>query len=59
MTGSLILPLVGLIAYLERKGKASGKLGRVAVTDDGTGANEEQAEASIEALHVPDKNLLR
>ena len=59
VTGSLILPLVGVIAWLERKGKASGKLGRVAVSSSSTEDEEEQPEASIEALHVPDKNLLR
>ncbi|QDS71743.1 hypothetical protein FKW77_008951 [Venturia effusa] len=60
VTGSLILPLVGLIAYLERKGKASGKLGRVAVASSEPDAGEDdQAEPNTEALHVPDKNLLR
>lgn len=59
VTGSLILPLVGLIAYLERKGGASGRLGRVAVTDNETEADDDQPEPSIEALHVPDKNLLK
>jgi ACS family pantothenate transporter-like MFS transporter len=62
VTGSLILPLVGVIAYLERKGKADGKLGRIAVSSSSTEEEDvdgEQPEARIEALHVPDKNLLR
>lgn len=59
MTGSLILPLVGLIAYLERRGRASGKLGRIAIAENRTEADGEEPEAGIEALHVPDKNMLR
>jgi len=62
VTGSLILPLVGVIAYLERKGKADGKLGRIAVSSSSTEEEDddgEQPEGRIEALHVPDKNLLR
>lgn len=59
VTGSLILPLVGLIAWLERKGKANGKLGRVAVIDNDSETGEDQPDPIIEALHVPDKNLMR
>ncbi|TLD34987.1 putative permease of the major facilitator superfamily [Venturia nashicola] len=59
VTGGLILPLVGLIAYLERKAKASGTLGRVAVVDDGMGRGGEQIVAGSEDIHVPDKNMLR
>jgi len=59
VTGSLILPLVGLIAWLERKGKETGKLGRVAVSSSSIEVDDEQPEASIQALHVPNKNLLR
>jgi MFS transporter, ACS family, pantothenate transporter len=59
VTGSLILPLVGLIAWLERKGKENGKMGRVAVSSSSTGDDDEQPEAGIHALDVPDKNLPR
>jgi ACS family pantothenate transporter-like MFS transporter len=59
VTGSLILPLVGVIAWLERRGRASGKMGRVAINENETNDDNGRPEASIEALRVPDKNLLR
>ena len=45
--------------WLERRGKESGKLGRVAVEESESDDDDDRPEASIEALHVPDKNLLR
>lgn len=59
VTGSLIIPLVGVIAWLERRGRARGKLGRVAVNESETNGDNDQPEASIGTLRVPDKNLLR
>lgn len=53
------MPLVGLIAYLERKGRRDGKLGRVVVSSPSIEEDDEQPEPTIQALHVPDKNLLR
>jgi ACS family pantothenate transporter-like MFS transporter len=55
VTGSLILPLVGVIAWLERRGNAGEKLGRIAVDENGEDGNNTQAEARIEALHVTEK----
>jgi ACS family pantothenate transporter-like MFS transporter len=55
VTGSLILPLVGVIALLERRGNASRKLGRVAVEEEPEDDDVGEPEAGIDAVHAPDK----
>jgi len=54
VTGSLILPLVGLIAFLEKRGMQRGELGRK-FEEGREDAEGESGEAGIEALHLPEK----
>lgn len=55
VTGALILPLVFVIAFLERRGIEKGTLGRK-FDDEGSreGESEEQEERVV-ALHLPEK----
>ena len=57
VTGSLILPMVGIIAFLEKRGTQRGELGRKFAVgrDDGESAEGEGGDAGIEALHLPEK----
>lgn len=56
VTGALIIPLVGVIAWLEKRGNAKEKLGRIAVEESRTDSVEGQPEASSD---VPDRKETR
>jgi ACS family pantothenate transporter-like MFS transporter len=55
VTGTIILPLVGVIAYLERKGIAEEKLGRTALEGSEGDGDEGELAPNLEALRVPEK----
>lgn len=56
MTGTIILPLVGVIAYLEKRGIASQKLGRTAVEERSIEGDEGRPQARAEALGIIEKH---
>jgi ACS family pantothenate transporter-like MFS transporter len=51
VTGILILPLVGVIAYLEKRGIASEKLGRTAIEGSEANGDEGKPEPTLDVLH--------
>ncbi|RDW77070.1 putative major facilitator superfamily permease-6 [Coleophoma cylindrospora] len=55
VTGALIIPLVGVIAYLEKKGLRNGTLGRERDEEVRDERGDMSGEAIVEALHVPEK----
>lgn len=55
VTGALIIPLVGVIAYLERKGITSDELGRKTEQEARNEGQFIEGEAGIEAMHMPEK----
>jgi MFS transporter, ACS family, pantothenate transporter len=55
VTGAFILPLVLVIAFLERRGFENGTLGTKFDCEESREGESEDQEASIVALHLPDK----
>lgn len=55
VTGALILPLVLMIAHLERRGVEKGTLGRRFVDETNSRVESSAGEAGVVALHLPEK----
>jgi ACS family pantothenate transporter-like MFS transporter len=55
ITGALILPLVLVIAYLEKRGIKNGTLGRKFDREESGEEGSGEAEGGIVALHLPEK----
>jgi ACS family pantothenate transporter-like MFS transporter len=55
VTGALILPMVLVIAFLERRGIRDGTLGRKFDTEESGGDESGVGEAGLTEVHLPEK----